>query len=214
MRRFVVLLVAEALLLVVSVGLASAQEIGAKAEVKDSKNKTVANATFAEDQGKVNVDVQAKDLEPGEYGIHIHEKGDCGSFEEKSAGEHFNPEDKEHGVDNPKGSHAGDLPDNVKVDEDGTGSYQATTDKVTLSEGETSLFDSDGSALQIHTKADDQKTDPGGDAGEPGACGEIEKTSQKLPTSGGPPIVSIAAILGIACVGAVALLWRRAARSS
>ena len=214
LRRVVVLTVSGALLLVVGAGLAVAQEIIAGAELEDPDGKVVGTSQFTEDAGKVNVGVQAKDLESGEHGIHFHEKGDCSSSDFKSAGEHFNPTNAKHGLENPEGPHAGDLP-NMTVDEDGTAAYKATTDQVTLSEGKTSVFDSDGTALVIHDKADDLKTDPGGDSGDRVACGEIEKASQKgLPKSGGiDGMVPLAAMLAVAILGAGVFLWRRGFQS-
>lgn len=215
LRRVVVLAVSAVLLLVVSGGLAVAQVTGAIAELKDTKGNDVGTAQFTEDPGGVGINVQAKGLDPGEHGIHIHEKGDCSSSDFKSAGEHFNPGNTKHGLENPQGPHAGDLP-NITVNEDGTAAYQATTNRVTLSEGKTSLFDSDGSALVIHAKADDQKTDPSGDSGDRVACGEIQKTGasrQALPSSGGINVLPLAALLGGASLSVGILLWRRAFHS-
>jgi Cu-Zn family superoxide dismutase len=206
--------VSGALLLVVGAGVGVAQGIIAGADLEDPDGKVVGAAQFTEATGKVNVGVQAKDLEPGEHGIHFHEKGDCSSSDFKSAGEHFNPTDAKHGLENPEGPHAGDLP-NMTVNEDGTAAYQATTGQVTLSEGKTSVFDSDGSALVLHEKADDQKTDPAGDSGDRVACGEIEKTSEEgLPKSGGiDGIVPLAGMLAVVFLGAGVFLWRRAFQS-
>ncbi len=215
MRRLVVLVVSTVLLMGMTAGMAVAQGIGAKAELKDTKGKDAGSAQLTEDPGGVALSVEAKGLEKeGEHGIHFHEKGDCSSSDFKSAGEHFNPTNAKHGLENPEGPHAGDLP-NMTVNEDGTAAYQATTGQVTLSEGKTSVFDSDGSALVIHEKADDQKTDPAGDSGDRLACGEIEKTSQQgLPKSGGiDGIVPLAGMLAVAILGAGVFLWRRGFQS-
>jgi Cu-Zn family superoxide dismutase len=210
-RKLTVLVVSGALL-VASTGVAVAQVVGANAELKDTEGNDVGTAEFAEGPGGVatTVDLQPgqKAVGPGEHAVHIHEKGDCSSSDFKSAGEHFNPQGKEHGFENPKGPHAGDLPD-IKVNEDGSATAQAKTDRVTLSKGETSLFDSDGSALVIHAKADDFKTDPSGESGDRQVCGKIQKTSQQLPTSGGINIIPLAALLGVAGLCAGILLWRR-----
>lgn len=203
--RIIVLAVSGVLLLVVTAGVAVAQGM---AELKDKEGNDAGTAQFTEDPKGVAINVQAKGLEPGELGIHFHEKGDCSSSDFKSAGDHFNPEDKKHGLENPEGPHAGDLP-NITAKQDGTAAYQTTTDRVTLSEGEASLFDSDGSALVIHEKADDQKTDPAGDSGDRIACGEIEK-SNGLPKSGGVNVLPLMALLGSAGMLAGMLLWRRA----
>jgi len=44
---------------------------------------------------------------------------------------------------------------------------------VTLAGGPKSLFDADGSALVIHAKPDDYKTQPSGDAGDRIACAVV-----------------------------------------
>ena len=209
LRRIVVLAVSEMVLLVVTAGMAAAQGTGATAELKDPKGKDVGSAQFTEDPKGVEITAQVKGLDPGEHGIHIHEKGDCSSSDFKSAGEHFNPGSTKHGLENTEGPHAGDLPD-LTVNEDGTGKYQATTDRVTLSSGKTSLFDSDGSALVVHEKADDQKTDPSGDSGSRIACGEIKEA--KLPASGGIN-VSLITLLGVAGLGVGIFLWRHVSHS-
>ncbi len=87
LSRVVVLAVSGALLLVVGAGVAVAQGIIAGADLEDPDGNPVGTAQFTEDAGKVNVGVQARELEPGEHGIHIHEKGDCSSSDFKSAGD-------------------------------------------------------------------------------------------------------------------------------
>jgi Cu-Zn family superoxide dismutase len=90
-----------------------------------------------------------------------------------SAGTHFNPREKEHGLRNPQGPHAGDLP-NLKVGPAGVGSLYTTNDRITLRRGpENSLFDGDGSAIVIQENRDDQMTDPTGNSGARIACGVI-----------------------------------------
>ena len=81
---------------------------------------------------------------------------------------------KQHGFDNPKGFHSGDLP-NLTVDKDGEVDLEITSPHVTLEKGmANSLLDEDGSALVIHEKADDYKTDPSGNSGDRIACGVIK----------------------------------------
>jgi Cu/Zn superoxide dismutase len=91
-----------------------------------------------------------------------------------SAGGHFNQLGKAHGLKNPKGAHAGDLP-NLKVGADGKGYMSVTTNLVTLSPGPTTLFTANGTSLVIHADPDDQMTNPAGDSGARIACGVIEK---------------------------------------
>ena len=92
-----------------------------------------------------------------------------------SAGGHFNPTNRQHGLRNPQGPHAGDLP-NLTVDANGAGTFQATNALVTLGAGTSSLFDADGSALVIHADPDDEMTDPTGNSGGRIACGVITRS--------------------------------------
>jgi len=142
------------------------------AVLSDANGREIGIANFTEDRiGLVHVNVRASGLSPGQHGIHIHEKGNC-SPEFAAAGAHFNPLGKKHGLNNPDGPHAGDLPD-LQVDENGVGHLNTTTDLFTISPGPTTLFDSDGSAIVIHTGPDDQVTDPAGNSGDRIACGVI-----------------------------------------
>lgn len=145
----------------------------ASAVLKDLDGNVVGNASFTEDErGLVRVDARVEGLPPGPHGIHIHEKGNC-SPAFGAAGAHYNPLGKQHGLLNPKGPHAGDLPD-IVVDGSGVGRLNVTTGLVTLSPGPTTLLDSDGSAIVIHAGPDDQVTDPAGHSGDRIACGVIE----------------------------------------
>ena len=201
-----------AVLMVVLVGVASAQEQGATAQLKDTHGNSIGTAQFTQNPaGGVNISLQAQGLEPGEHGIHIHEKGDCSSSDFKSAGEHLNPTSAKHGLDNLQGPHAGDLP-NLIVNEDGSASYAATDERVTLSEGEGALLRSGGTSLVIHADPDDQMTDPSGNSGDREACGVIERP-EALPSSGGSSVSWLmeTALIGvIGTAGAVIFCWRRA----
>jgi Cu-Zn family superoxide dismutase len=154
----------------------SAAITSATAKLKDANGHDIGLARFTQDaDGKVNLNVQVKGLSPGLHGIHIHQYGTCSpSF--AAAGEHYNPLGKHHGLDNPNGPHAGDLP-NLVVNKDGSGKLITTTDRVTLTPGQTSLFNGNGTSLIIHAKPDDQKTDPAGNSGDRIACGVITANS-------------------------------------
>jgi superoxide dismutase, Cu-Zn family len=145
-----------------------------KAVLKDAEGKEVGTATFTPTAGGVKVQVRVAHLPPGNHGIHIHAMAKCEPPEFKSAGGHFNPAGKKHGLHNPEGAHAGDMP-NLTVGRNGEAKATITAKGATLGEGDGSLFGPDGTALVIHADPDDEKTDPAGNSGARIACGVIEK---------------------------------------
>ena len=156
----------------------------ASAEFKTSVGETVGNATLTQNpDGSVRLQVQVRGLPAGQHGIHFHQFGACApTF--GAAGEHYNPMGKMHGLENPNGPHAGDLP-NLTVNADGTGALDATSQFVTLAPGPMTVFDADGTALIIHAFTDDQKTNPSGNSDGRIACAVIQ--------AGTPPVAQPAA---------------------
>ncbi|MBM7579260.1 superoxide dismutase family protein [Jeotgalibacillus terrae] len=145
-----------------------------ESEVINTNGENIGSATFREKDDGVLIQLSVKGMEPGEKAVHIHKTGKCTPPDFESADSHFNPEEKQHGFENPKGYHAGDLP-NLMVDEDGSINLELTVEKVTLQKGSAhSLLDEDGSAIVIHEQADDYQTDPAGNAGARIACGEMK----------------------------------------
>ena len=145
-----------------------------KALMQNAEGETIGEILLKETSKGVEITTQLSGLQPGVKAIHIHEVGKCEAPTFESAGAHFNPTNKKHGVENPEGHHLGDLP-NLEVDQDGSVQLTFITPNITLQKGkEFSLFDEDGSSFVIHEKADDYKTDPAGNSGARIACGVIQ----------------------------------------
>lgn len=145
-----------------------------KVKLSDAKGKAIGTATLTADPGGVKITLAIKGLTAGDHAIHIHETAKCEGPDFKSAGGHFNPDHKKHGKDNPEGAHAGDIP-NITVDAKGVSTATVIAPGITLEDGPHSVFTGGGTALVIHAKADDMKTDPAGAAGDRIACGLITK---------------------------------------
>jgi superoxide dismutase, Cu-Zn family len=152
--------------------LASADGRAARAVLKNAKGDRVGMALFVADGGQVTISLRVHDLPPGKHAFHVHAAGKCDPPDFTSAGPHFNPTGKKHGLKNPEGHHLGDLP-NVEVGADGKGEAKATLTGASLAEGPLSLFGPQGTAVVIHEKADDEMTDPAGNAGPRIACGVV-----------------------------------------
>jgi Cu-Zn family superoxide dismutase len=158
-------------LLAIALSGAEARAQGAEAELIDVEGNSIGTVTLTQMARGVHILAEANGLPEGIHGFHIHAVGVC-EPPFASAGGHFNPTDEQHGWNNPQGYHAGDLP-NVHVQQDGVLAVEYFTDAVTLGEGDTSLFDGDGSSIVIHADADDYHSDPAGHAGDRIACAVI-----------------------------------------
>jgi Cu-Zn family superoxide dismutase len=156
----------------------------AGATIADSAGRTIGAARLWQEAGglvHVDVDVTCTGvsctaLSPGEHGIHFHSAGSCVAASSPvfaSAGGHFNPLGKQHGLSNPAGPHAGDAP-NLVIGADGRGSASFTTDRISLLAGASSVFDGDGTAIVIHAGPDDQTSQPAGNSGARVACGVLK----------------------------------------
>jgi superoxide dismutase, Cu-Zn family len=150
----------------------------AQADLIDNGNQSVGHATLTQMSEGVKIVLDVHGAAPGMHALHIHNNGMCHVGDAKpfdSSGPHFNPFGKKHGLENPDGPHAGDLP-NFEVMPDGTAHVEVVARLVTLDPGApNSLLKTGGTCLMIHDKPDDYKTDPTGNAGVRWACGMIVK---------------------------------------
>jgi Cu-Zn family superoxide dismutase len=140
--------------------------------VTNAKGASVGTATIQQEAKGVSVHLALIDLPPGVHAIHFHQTAMCTPPAFTSAGGHFNPTGAHHGLHNPASPHphAGDM-ENFTVASNGASDQTVIDDRVTLQPGlPNSLF---GTALVIHAKADDMKSDPAGNAGDRIACGVI-----------------------------------------
>jgi len=143
-------------------------------QLKDAKGQSVGSAVIKPAATGVAIKLQLKGLSAGEHAIHVHQNAKCDAPDFKSAGPHFNPDGKKHGLENPEGHHAGDMP-NFTVNPMGRASATIQDKDVNLGSDSHSVFSNGGTALVVHAKADDMKTDPSGNSGDRIACGVITK---------------------------------------
>ena len=147
-------------------GSSQAPVTTAVANLQTSEGKPAGTATATSKDGSMMLSLRVEGMPPGEHGVHVHMTGKCEGPKFESAGGHWNPGGKQHGLQNPNGQHAGDMP-NLAIVDDGRGMITYALKGATID----GLLDADGSAMVIHAKPDDEKTDPSGNSGDRIACG-------------------------------------------
>ncbi len=156
-----------------ALAMAPASAQNAKAKLKNADGKDVGIAALVQVTGGVLISLSLDGLPVGEHAFHVHAVGKC-EPPFTTAGGHFNPENKKHGMMSPDGHHAGDMP-NLHIPASGALTVEVVNDSITLEKGKpNSVYGPNGTALVIHAGKDDYKTDPTGDAGGRIACGVIE----------------------------------------
>lgn len=156
---------------------AAAQQTGTSARPREfgapiynANNQQVGTFTVTQlSRDSVRLVVESTGLPAGTHGTHLHAVGKCEGPAYTTAGSHLNPANRQHGLRNPQGPHAGDMP-NLVVGANGRGRLE-TIVRGSLNPGSAPLFDADGTALVVHAAADDQVTDPAGNSGARIACG-------------------------------------------
>jgi superoxide dismutase, Cu-Zn family len=144
----------------------------AKAIILDRDGVPIGMAKLTQSKKRgLQVAVAVRGLTRGERGVHLHLVGRCEGPAFASAGLHWNPDSRAHGLSNPDGSHHGDLP-NLLVKRNGKGKLRYDIADAQL-KGKGGLMDDDGAAIVIHAKSDDQRTDPSGNSGDRIACGVL-----------------------------------------
>jgi Cu-Zn family superoxide dismutase len=171
-----------ALVLAIALSAPASAEL-ANAQIKDTSGKAVGDVDLTQTPGGVLLRLSLKGIPPGERAFHIHAVGKCEPpFE--SAGPHFNPGNKKHGMLSGEG-HAGDMP-NLHIPQSGELKVEVVNGTITLEKGKpNSVLDGDGSSIVIHARADDYKSDPAGNAGDRIACGVIVPSGTTVGNSPG-----------------------------
>jgi superoxide dismutase, Cu-Zn family len=141
------------------------------ARMVDRNGRELGTLRLVDHPGSIGVTGGLSGLPPGTRAIHIHQTGACEPPSFESAGDHWNPQGRQHGLENPQGPHLGDLP-NITVGENGIVEVNVNTPAGNL-RGDGGAMDADGASVVIHAGPDDHRTDPSGDSGDRIACGVI-----------------------------------------
>jgi Cu-Zn family superoxide dismutase len=145
----------------------------ATAALKNAQGGDVGTANLSQTPAGVLIRLSVKGLPAGDHAFHVHAVGKC-EPPFTSAGGHFNPGNKKHGMEAADGYHAGDMP-NLHVPQSGDLMVEVLNAAITLDKGKpNSVYHSGGTSIVIHAAADDYKSDPAGNAGGRIACGVVQ----------------------------------------
>jgi Cu-Zn family superoxide dismutase len=162
-------------MLVVVLSVASANRYRVvKVRMQTADGKDAGTVTIKSSGNGVMLRLNLKNLPPGQHALHFHQNAVCDAPGFKGAGGHFNPEGKKHGLNNPEGHHAGDMPNFTVAANGRSGLVTVSNMEVDFGEDARSLFANGGTSLVIHAKADDEVTDPSGNSGDRIACGIVK----------------------------------------
>jgi superoxide dismutase, Cu-Zn family len=153
-------------------GTVDLMDAGAEAEMRLADGAPIGTLRLTQVEGGVRITGSLTGITPGQHGLHIHEVGRCDAPSFESAKAHFNPLGMEHGLENPKGPHAGDSP-NITADAQSGAPVNILLTHASLRRGRNNIIDGNGAAIIVHAKPDDQQTDPSGNSGGRIACGVI-----------------------------------------
>jgi Cu-Zn family superoxide dismutase len=174
MRRTSLLFLALAFITSLLSASTQARPKGIVLTVKDGKGAALGTVAIRSVRKGVSLKLKLKGLTPGQHAIHFHQNPSCEAPDFKSAGPHFNPYGRKHGLENPEGAHAGDML-NITADDNGNAKATIVNKNVSLGNETHSLFAGGGTALVIHARPDDMKSDPAGEAGARIGCAVIKK---------------------------------------
>jgi Cu-Zn family superoxide dismutase len=131
--------------------------------------------TSAGNDGPLTIHVALMGVDAGPHGMHIHEGTDC-----SAPGEHLNPQNAPHGAAN-AGAAARHLGDLGNITADASGAVEEMLRDAQLGADSTFI----GKVLVVHKGQDDLSTQPGGDSGDPIACGVIEPAGEDVISQSG-----------------------------
>src|SRR5262245_17304704 len=109
-RKLRVMALVGILFLSIHTANAYAQDQG-HTDITNAEGKTIGTASLSDTRDGVLLIIDVGGLPDGLHAVHVPAVGKCEDPAFTRAGPHFYPMNKQHGVENAAGPHAGDLPD-------------------------------------------------------------------------------------------------------